>query len=147
VVAAPFSTQSASTFTGPLTPVHHAPPPVARSCWPSVRNRSWQMSTAMRQFHDDDRHDELVISVFWSDISLKSNIIFFKRKFGNKFSFFHWMKLLNCYKISRWYRSFLDESTHIWMNKWTFIYNLDVSSTHMDEDGSYTLVKIAFYTT
>jgi hypothetical protein len=30
------------------------------------------------------------------------------------------------------------------MNKYTFIYNLDVSSTHMDEGGSYTVVKIAF---
>jgi hypothetical protein len=33
------------------------------------------------------------------------------------------------------------------MNKYTFIYNLDVSSIHMDEGGSYTLVKIAFGTT
>ena len=28
------------------------------------------------------------------------------------------------------------------MNKCTFIHNLDVSSTHMDEGGSYTVVKI-----
>jgi hypothetical protein len=35
---------------------------------------------------------------------------------------------------SRWYRSILDESTHIWMNKCTFIYNLD-------EGGSYTPVN------
>jgi hypothetical protein len=41
---------------------------------------------------------------------------------------------------SRWYRSILDESIHIWINKCTFIYNLD-------EDGSYTPVKIAFCTT
>jgi hypothetical protein len=34
----------------------------------------------------------------------------------------------------------LDESTHTWMNKCTFIYNLD-------EGGSYTPVKIAFCTT
>jgi hypothetical protein len=32
---------------------------------------------------------------------------------------------------SRGYRSILDESTYIWMNKCTFIYNLD-------EGGSYT---------
>jgi hypothetical protein len=57
------------------------------------------------------------------------------------------MKSLNCYKILRWYHSFLDENIHIWMNKYTFIYNLDVSSIHMDEGGSYTLVKIAFGTT
>jgi hypothetical protein len=30
------------------------------------------------------------------------------------------------------------------MNKCTSIYNLDVSSTYMDEGGSYTVVKIAF---
>jgi hypothetical protein len=30
------------------------------------------------------------------------------------------------------------------MNKYTFIYNLDVSSSYMDEGGSYTVVKIAF---
>jgi hypothetical protein len=45
--------------------------------------------------------------------------------------------------ISRWYPSFLDENTQIWMNKCTFIHNLDVSSTHMDEGGSYTVIKIA----
>jgi hypothetical protein len=45
--------------------------------------------------------------------------------------------------ISRWYPSFLDESTQIWMNNYTFIHNLDVSSTRMDEGGSCTVVKIA----
>jgi hypothetical protein len=45
--------------------------------------------------------------------------------------------------ISRSYPSFLDENTQIWMNKGSFIHNLDVSSTHMDEGGSYTVVKIA----
>jgi hypothetical protein len=56
----------------------------------------------------------------------------------------YWMKSLD--KIaqllsnSRWYRSILDESTHTWMNKYTFIY-------HLDEGGSFTLVKIAFCTT
>jgi hypothetical protein len=29
------------------------------------------------------------------------------------------------------------------MNKCTFIHKLDVASTHMDEGGSYTVVKIA----
>jgi hypothetical protein len=46
-------------------------------------------------------------------------------------------------QISRWYPSFLDENTQIWMNNYTFIHNLDVSSTHMDEGGSCTVVKIA----
>jgi hypothetical protein len=45
--------------------------------------------------------------------------------------------------ISRWYPSFLDENTQFWMNNCTFIHNLDVSSTHMDEGGSCTVVKIA----
>jgi hypothetical protein len=45
--------------------------------------------------------------------------------------------------ISRWYPSFLDENKQIWMNNCTFIHNLDVSSTHMDEGGSCTVVKIA----
>jgi hypothetical protein len=45
--------------------------------------------------------------------------------------------------ISRWYPSFLDENTQIWMNNCTFIHNLDVSSTHIDEGGSCTVVKIA----
>jgi hypothetical protein len=45
--------------------------------------------------------------------------------------------------ISRWYPSFLDENIQIWMNNYTFIHNLDVSSTHMDEGGSCTVVKIA----
>jgi hypothetical protein len=45
--------------------------------------------------------------------------------------------------ISRWYPSFLDENTQIWMNNCTFIHNLDVSSTHMDEGGSCTVIKIA----
>jgi hypothetical protein len=53
----------------------------------------------------------------------------------------NWMKLLDeitqLLSNSRWYRSLLDESIHIWMNKCTFIYNLD-------EGGSYTPVKIAF---
>jgi hypothetical protein len=56
----------------------------------------------------------------------------------------YWMKSLaeiaQLLSISRWYRSILDESTHTWMNKCTFIYNLD-------EGGSYTPVKIAFCTT
>jgi hypothetical protein len=45
--------------------------------------------------------------------------------------------------ISRWYPSFLDKNTQIWMNNYTFIINLDVSSAHMDEGGSCTVVKIA----
>jgi hypothetical protein len=55
----------------------------------------------------------------------------------------YWMKLLDeisqLLSNSRWYHSLLDESTHIRMNKCTFIYNLD-------EDSSYTPVKIAFCT-
>jgi hypothetical protein len=76
---------------------------------------------------------------FLSDFSLKSDT---KKKL-REFLAIYWMKLLDeitqLLSNSRWYRSVLDESTHLWMNKCTFIYNLD-------EGGSYTPVKIAFCT-
>jgi hypothetical protein len=77
---------------------------------------------------------------FLSDFSLKSD----KKNILKENLAMYWMKSLDeiaqLLSNSRWYRYVLDESTHIWMNKCTFIYNLD-------EGGSYTPVKIAFYTT
>jgi hypothetical protein len=84
--------------------------------------------------------------------SLYRAAFFFERFFARKrYKFFlgeylaiYWMKSLDeiaqLLSNSRWYCSVLYESTHIWMNKCTFIYNLD-------EGGSYTPVKIAFCTT
>jgi hypothetical protein len=76
---------------------------------------------------------------FLSDFSLKSDINFLREYLA-----IYWMKSLDeiaqLLSNSRWYRSILDESTYIWMNKCTFIYNLD-------EGGSYTPIKIAFCTT
>jgi hypothetical protein len=77
----------------------------------------------------------LITSVFFlSDFSLKCD----KKKLRENLAIY-WMKSLD--EIAQLLsNSVLDESTHIWMNKYTFIYNLD-------EGGSYTPVKIAFCTT
>jgi hypothetical protein len=77
---------------------------------------------------------------FFSDFSLKGDINFFLREYLTIYSHFSLDEIAQLLSNSRWYRSILDESTHTWMNKCTFIYNLD-------EGGSYTPVKIAFCTT
>jgi hypothetical protein len=83
-----------------------------------------------------------------SDFFLCDNLpkwrdIFFGRNLWRYILTFSEDEITRLLPISRWYPSFLDENTQIWMNKCTFIHNLDVSSTHMDEGGSCTVVKIA----
>jgi hypothetical protein len=60
----------------------------------------------------------------------------------------YWMKSLDeiaqLVSNSRWYCSVLDESTHIWMNKCTFMYNLDEAIIWMKLAPT---LKIAFCTT
>ena len=72
---------------------------------------------------------------FYTIIRQSGNIFVWEGIFGNILSLFQWIKSLDCYQFSRWYPSFLDENTQIWMNNCT--------STHMDEGGSCTVVKIA----
>jgi hypothetical protein len=83
-----------------------------------------------------------------SDFFLRNNspkwrYYFFRGNFWRYILTFSVDEIASLLPISRWYPSFLDENIQIWMNKCTFIHNLDVSSARMDEGGSYTVVKIA----
>jgi hypothetical protein len=80
---------------------------------------------------------------FLCDNSPKWRYIFFGGNLWQYILTFLVDEIARLLPISRWYPSFLDENTQIWMNNYTFIHNLDVSSTHMDEGGSCTVVKIA----
>jgi hypothetical protein len=70
-------------------------------------------------------------------------IIFFWRESLAIYSHFSVDEIARLLPISRCYPSFLDENTQIWINNYTFIHDLDVSSSRMDESGSCTVVKIA----